>query len=270
MTQSTGTNESRTPAGDGISPKSSNPFQIQSLKLTLPSVTLYTNHSCPWAHRAHITLRALKLPYEEVIIDLNRPRDPWYLDINPRGLVPSIKISNGILKDEIITESAITSTFLADAYPSPTFWPASHSTPTSALERARMTFFVDTFINKINGLAHTVLKAEGEEQEKLGQELLNGLKTHIEPLLEGAGPFFGGSSTLTLVEALTASFVIRYYTYAQEGLFPKSILKGLDAMPNYSRWSKAIHERDEVMYIYNRPNIVASALKRIQSLKSTT
>lgn len=51
-----------------------------------PKITLYTNHRCPYAQRAHITLDELKLPYEEVIIDLDTPRPQWYLDINPRGL----------------------------------------------------------------------------------------------------------------------------------------------------------------------------------------
>jgi glutathione S-transferase len=48
-----------------------------------PKITLYTNHRCPWAHRAHIAIKELGLPYEEVIIDLDTPREPWYLEINP-------------------------------------------------------------------------------------------------------------------------------------------------------------------------------------------
>ncbi len=48
-----------------------------------PKITLYTNHGCPYAHRAHIVLKELGLPYEEVIIDLMKPREEWYLKINP-------------------------------------------------------------------------------------------------------------------------------------------------------------------------------------------
>ncbi|TKA63127.1 hypothetical protein B0A49_09131, partial [Cryomyces minteri] len=48
-----------------------------------PKITLYTNHLCPYAQRAHIALKELDLPYEEVIIDLDRPREQWYLDLNP-------------------------------------------------------------------------------------------------------------------------------------------------------------------------------------------
>jgi len=48
-----------------------------------PEIIFYTNHGCPWAHRAHIALKELGLPYKEEIIDLDRPRDPWYLKVNP-------------------------------------------------------------------------------------------------------------------------------------------------------------------------------------------
>lgn len=51
--------------------------------MTLPKITLYTNHKCPWAHRAHIALKELGLDFEEVIIDLTKPREPWYLEVNP-------------------------------------------------------------------------------------------------------------------------------------------------------------------------------------------
>jgi glutathione S-transferase len=39
-----------------------------------PKITLYTNHGCPYAHRAHIVVKELGLSYEEVIIDLTKPR----------------------------------------------------------------------------------------------------------------------------------------------------------------------------------------------------
>jgi len=49
---------------------------------TKEKLILYTNHGCPWAHRAHIILKELGLAYEETIIDLERPREEWYLKIN--------------------------------------------------------------------------------------------------------------------------------------------------------------------------------------------
>ena len=111
-----------------------------------------------------------------------------------------MKISNGMLEDEIVTESAIVSTFIADAFPDSSFWPASRESPTSALARARIAFFADTFIGKVNSFMYPLVKAEGEEKEKLGKELVDAVRKEIEPLLEGAGPFFGGSNTITLAE----------------------------------------------------------------------
>ena len=53
-----------------------------SLNGSSTNITFYTNHACPWAHRVHIILAELKIPYEEVIIDLSKPREDWYLKIN--------------------------------------------------------------------------------------------------------------------------------------------------------------------------------------------
>lgn len=46
-------------------------------------VTLYTFHGCPYAQRVHIALSELGVQFEEVEIDLDKPRDQWYLNINP-------------------------------------------------------------------------------------------------------------------------------------------------------------------------------------------
>ena len=63
-----------------------------------------------------------------------------------------------------------------------------------------MTFFADTFIGKVNTYMYPMLKAEGEEKEKMGAQVVEAMRKEIEPLLEGAGPFFGGSETITLAE----------------------------------------------------------------------
>jgi glutathione S-transferase len=61
--------------------------------MAAPKITLYTNHGCPYAHRAHIALKEAGLEYEEVIIDLDKPREPWYLKVNPVRLtcLPAFK-----------------------------------------------------------------------------------------------------------------------------------------------------------------------------------
>jgi len=233
-----------------------------------PKIILYTNHRCPWAHRAHITLKEIGLPYEEVIIDLDRPRDPWYLEVNPRGLVPSIKYSNGSVKDEIITESGIVSQFLADAHPSHLV-PAT-TDPAGALKRARINFFVDTWFSKIGSFQYKILLEESEEKkEELVKEFLDLVKKEIEPLLKDASPFFGGSEKLTLAEALTAPFALRSDSLAKSGALPASVKKGLDGLPNYSKWAAAVIAQDSVTYIYDEDAVVKGTVARIAKLKGT-
>lgn len=195
---------------------------------TAAAIKLYTNHRCPckciqpsplappWscrsafyihsdrvtydpgAHRAHITLAELGIPFEEEIIDLDTPRSPEYLKVNPRGLVPSLSY-NG----EIITESAVVAQFLADAYPSHLI--PSSSDPNGPLTRARIAFFVDAWFSKVNSFWFKTLFAKtASEASENAEGLVNGIIKEIEPLLKDAGPFFGGSNKLTLAEASCA------------------------------------------------------------------
>ena len=229
-----------------------------------PKITLYTNHRCPWAHRAHIVLKELGLPYEEVIIDLGKPREPWYLEINPCGLVPAIDF-NG----EIITESGVVATFLADAYPSHVL-PAAGS-PDAALTRARINFFVDTWFSKAGSYFYKILMAGSEDEKaKLSQEFVDVVGKEIEPLLKDAKPFFGGSQKVTLAEALTAPFIIRTYAMAKNELLPKSITSGLDALPNFSKWAAEVVKQDSVTYIWDEEAVIDGTRKRIESQKAAS
>ena len=55
--------------------------------MAAPKITFYTNPGCPWAHRGYIALKELGLEYEEVVIDLDTPREPWYLKVNPVSIL---------------------------------------------------------------------------------------------------------------------------------------------------------------------------------------
>jgi glutathione S-transferase len=146
------------------------------------------------AHRAHIALNELGLPFEEVIIDLDTPRSPEYLAINPRGLVPTLNF-NG----HIIPESGIVSQFLADAYPSHLLPPSN--TVEGALRRAKIAFFVDAFFSKFQGPLAKFTFGKSEEEALAGVEAgVAGLVKEVEPLLADAKPFFGGAEKLTLAE----------------------------------------------------------------------
>ncbi|KAM0249832.1 hypothetical protein ACHAQJ_008900 [Trichoderma viride] len=218
------------------------------------TIKLYTNHGCPWAHRAHIALSELKLPFEEEIIDLSVPRTQEYLAINPRGLVPSLSY-NG----QIITESAIVAQFLADAHPSHLV--PTGGTPEAALARARINFFVDTFFTKANAHYHKALFAKtNEEAEEAAKEFVKQLEKEVEPLLSDAAPYFGGSKTLTLAEVLTGSFILRLLALPKNGVGPEGLIKDLPTKtPNFYKWANTVVEHPSVNGIWNEEQVVTKA-----------
>lgn len=158
-----------------------------------PGLTNTTRPSAG-AHRAQIALSALGLPYTESIVDLDTPRTPEYLKVNPRGLVPSLNYDGAVL-----TESAIVAQFLADAYPG-RLAPASDATG-GALARARLAFFADTYLSKAHPLSNKAFgAASAAEAEAFVAEYVAAVKKEVEPLLVGAKPYYGGSETLTIAE----------------------------------------------------------------------
>lgn len=227
-----------------------------------PAIKLYTNHRCPWAHRAHIVLAELGLQYEEEIIDLDTPRTPAYLRVNPRGLVPSLSFDG-----EVITESAIVAQFLADTYPS-TLVPSTADAG-GPLTRARIAFFVDAWFSKVNGLYTKSLYAYSvEESETFAKDVVAAIIKEVEPLLANAGPFFGGSEKLTLAEALTGPFVLRLFTFAKHGLLPESLSKSLEqSAPNFHKWGQAVSQHPSVLSIFKEDVIVGTAQKRIAKIR---
>ncbi|KAL8291071.1 hypothetical protein RB600_006521 [Gaeumannomyces tritici] len=229
---------------------------------------LYTNYGCPFAHRIHIALAELGLPFEEVSIDLtNKPAD--FLAVNPAGLVPTL-----VYGDQVITESAVIAHFLADSQPAGSvknpLLPAP-GTPEAALARARMALFADAWMAKLFPLFIRALVSSKtlEEATAAGAELNAGIAAHMEPLLAGAAPFFDGSQTLTMAEVLIAPFAIRLLTLAPAGVIPASTIEGLEAKaPSFYRWATAVSEHPSVRTVWEKWNGVEATRERVVPMRS--
>ncbi|CAG9974877.1 unnamed protein product [Clonostachys byssicola] len=226
-------------------------------------ITLYM---CPIviSHRLYIILSELGLPFEEVEIDLGRPRDPSYLEINPRGLVPSLKY-NG----EIITESAIIGQFLADAHPSHLVLPSN--APGGALQRARINFFVDAFWSKVVANLMTFIWAKTDAEGVTHIEAyIEGVVKELEPLLKDAKPFFGGSDKLTLADALTAPLAIRLLALFKDGVIPSNLEVQLkEKAPAFYAWAVAVSAHPSVTGIFKEKAVVDYYKGQIKKARST-
>ncbi|KAK8255952.1 glutathione-S-transferase-like protein omega 1 [Phyllosticta capitalensis] len=229
-----------------------------------PKITFYTFPDCPWCQRVHILLSELQIPFEEVYIDLSQPREQWYLDINPRGLVPAIKFSNGVVNDEILYESSIVSQFIADSRPSHVL-PASLADPSAPLRRARIQFFIDTFMSKLGGQWRSIFAAEDPDAK--AQEIVKGVEKEVEGLLKDAAPFVDGSKELTFAETQTAPFLLRIYALSAHGELPKSLKEGLEALPNFGKWAKALIEHPSVKANWNEERVVSGIVAKLQAMR---
>jgi glutathione S-transferase len=235
-----------------------------------PKITLYTNHKCPYAHRVHIALAELNLPHDEVEIDLMKPRPQWYLDLNPRGLVPTIAYSvPGLFDDELVFESGVIAQFLADSFPGP-FLPASKESPTSALQRARINLLVDAWTSKVSPHMFPMFMAtEAAAKEDFVAKIAAAVEKEIEPLLANAAPFFNGSEELTLAEAYIAPFLVRLYDSSEDGeLAPKSLAEKFDALPNFARWAKAVRARPSVTGIYDAKAVLEMTKVKLEEWRA--
>ncbi|KAK4186439.1 thioredoxin-like protein [Podospora australis] len=215
---------------------------------------LYTNRRCPWAHRVHIILEELKLDYEEVTIDLDKPRTPEYLKINPRGKVPALSHDG-----EILIESDVIANYLADTFP-PRLLPASNS-PGGPRYRARVTLFVNSFKEKVwDVLTQLYTTTSDKERAEIVEKAISGLEAEVEPKLSDANPFFGGSTKLTQAEVLTASLAIRVYTLAQTDIYPTQLWPTIaQRAPHFAEWTKAISAHPSVTSIYDPAATIATA-----------
>jgi len=222
--------------------------------------------AAPGHIEAHIVIKELGLPYKEEIIDLDRPRDPWYLKVNPRGLVPSIRY-NG----EIITESLVVSQFLADAHQSHLIPPSTGAG--NALHRARVNFFADTFITKALPHIFGGWRAQtDEEKDAAAETLVAAVVKELEPLFswdENKGPFFGGSEKVTLAEALTAPFVLRLYGLGKPeyGIgSPKTLTLLAEKAPKFNTWASKVVEEPSVTYIWDEKKVAEKSKARFAKL----
>jgi len=76
----------------------------------------------------------------------------------------------------------------------------------AALKRARIAFFVDTFTSKLGPhFGKLQMARPSDDLSAAAQTYVDNIVKELEPLLEDAKPFFGGSDKITLAEVCLIS-----------------------------------------------------------------
>jgi glutathione S-transferase len=171
---------------------------------------------CPYAARTLMVLHELGLAFETIEI-AHSPKPDWYLNINPRGKVPAIRIpADG---NAVVYESAICDEYLCDYY--------EHSRedgdddesrqtllPRAPSVRARMRLLNDHYDTVVGKAQFTYLMHQTSEEEdgntehELAEALNQSLNVYETALADSGGPYLLGAD-FTLADVHLAPFFVR-------------------------------------------------------------
>ena len=68
---------------------------------------------------------------------------------------------------------------------------------------------------------------------------------------------------------MTAPFIIRFRIWTEHGLLPANLVKSMDALPSFGKWSKAVCAEDAVTYVIDEPHIAKAMAERIAKMKAS-
>lgn len=211
---------------------------------------LYAGWFCPFVQRTWITLEEKKIDYQYIEINPYH-KDPEFLKLNPRGLVPTLGVSvpqapdtsthangNGSEKKQRtikpLYESIVIAEYLDEHFSDESRYGTrllpSGDDALSAYERARCRLWIDHISSRIvpafyRFLQHTPEKNDSYTIEDARAELLNQMKTFFRQVIEmdqergelseGKGPWFLGSRfslvDITLIPWAFRLFLIDHY-----------------------------------------------------------
>ncbi|KAG8990850.1 hypothetical protein FRB94_013035 [Tulasnella sp. JGI-2019a] len=166
-------------------------------------IEMFGANFCPFVQRVWVTLEHKKIPYKYFECDpYKKPKE--LLDLNPKGLVPALKLPGGRSLGE--------STYLEEAFSPPNADQALHPSLLPSLSdpyaRAKARLEADHVNRSIVPGFYRYLQAQGaEKQIEHGKEFMDELKKFTEKM-HPEGPFFGGKE-LGWVDVMVGPWAFR-------------------------------------------------------------
>ncbi|EXJ91480.1 hypothetical protein A1O3_00028 [Capronia epimyces CBS 606.96] len=211
-------------------------------------ITLYSGWFCPFVQRVWITLEEKEIPYKYVEINPYN-KEPSFLKLNPRGLVPTLGAPQKDGSQKPLIESNIISEYLDESFPNqtPLF-------PRDPYEKARLKVWVDHVTTRILPAFHRFLQHTQRSPhplEKVRSEFLDALKTWIREA-DPEGPYFLGKE-FSYADVCLAPWALRLWVldhFKQGGLGIPPVGEGGEDEPVWDRWRKwaeAIEARKSVV-----------------------
>lgn len=226
---------------------------VEAHKDAAPHI-LYSGWFCPFVQRSWITLEEKQIDYQYIEINPYH-KDPEFLKLNPRGLVPTLacpvpggtKGEDGVERKPLI-ESNIVSEYL-DALPSDQPSLFSDDLYTKARQKVWIDFVGTRIIPAFHRLLqHTPDKSYSMDEAKF--ELRGHLKSWISEASD-EGEFWSGKE-FSMTDVTLAPWAVRLWVYEHfkgvKDLIPAEGEGGEDEKiwSRWRRWIHAIQARESV------------------------
>ncbi|UJO24036.1 Glutathione S-transferase omega-1 [Fulvia fulva] len=204
---------------------------------------LYSGWFCPFVQRAWTVLEEKKIPYQYIEVNpYDKPKS--LLDLNPRGLVPTLQYDN-----KPLFESTVICEFLEEAYPDH----GPHLLPKDPYDRARTRIWTDFCTSRIIPAFHRFLQfqpmSDSEGLSVVREEFLSKWK-ELTNEMDPTGPFFFGAEP-SLIDFVIAPWVVRLWIFdhfkggsgiPEEGQGGENE----DVWGRLRKWMKALEERPSI------------------------
>jgi glutathione S-transferase len=200
------------------------------MEIPMQKLTLISHHLCPYVQRAAIALGEKGVPFERVVIDLDK-KPEWFLEISPLGKVPLLLIEDDG-EQTALFESAAICEYLDETQPGQRLHPGD------ALLRARHRGWIEFGSSILSDLWTYETTGDARQLEDKHKVIAGKFRT-IEAELS-AGPFFAGDH-FSLVDAVFAP-IFRYFDVF-DTLGESNIFNGL---PKVQAWRGELAKRPSV------------------------
>jgi len=200
---------------------------------------LYSGWFCPFVQRVLLVLLEKKIRFQYIEVNpYHKQRS--LLDLNPRGLVPTLQYDN-----KPLYESNVICEFLEDAYPKST----PKLLPSDPYTKARMRIWIDFVTSRIIPSFHRFLQYQPKSAsdpglDKVRSDFQNNLEQFTQEM-DSDGPYFLGSE-LSLVDLVIAPWAVRLWVFDhyKEGL---KLPEGEAWVQRWGKWLSAVEKRESVI-----------------------
>lgn len=229
---------------------------------------LYGGWFCPFVQRSWITLHEKSIPHQYFEINPYK-KDPDFLALNPRGLVPTlaVPVDKAGKNQKPLYESVVICEYLDEVYRDPQ-QNGPPLLPEDAYDRAWCRLWIDHISTRIIPAFYKFLQHTEQKPYSLDEargELLKHIKTFIKEA-DPEGPFFLGER-FSMVDVMLAPWLCRLFLFDvyKGGVgIPEEGQGGEDEQvwQRWRKWAKATQERESVQDTLSERQQYIDAYKR--------